>query len=217
MPVHRSNLLEVVNRAWQRAIRTPENNTNRQRSQKWVSALAEEFQSEYHDEEIHRVFWQRNKRNREQFGINEFLFDVMVCSVSQLESLQRRSNPLDFIDQCHWQVESEFNRENSRAVIVDMSKLVVGSAENKLFIASHRSSRERDLLNLCARIARRCSGNVFFRICGTPGRLGEQSGGTGVIRVGDGRLDGDGAAIMIVTDHGRQDIGAAGCEGQIFL
>ena len=170
VPVHRSNLLEVINKPWQHAIRTPENITNRQRSQEWVSALAEEFQSEYQDEEIHRVFWQRNKRNREQFGINEFLFDVMVCSVSQVESLQRRSNPLDFIDQCHWQVESEFNRKNSRAVVVDMSKLVVGSAENKLFIASHRLSRkgERDLLNLCARIARRCGGNVFFAFVAHP-------------------------------------------------
>ena len=170
MPVHRSNLLEVINRAWQRAKRTLESHTNRQRSQEWVSALAEEFQSEYHDEEIHRVFWQRNKLNREQFGINEFLFDVMVCSVSQVESLQRQSNPLDFIDQCHWQVESEFNRQNSRAVIVDMSKLVVGSAENKLFIASHRSSRERerDLLNLCARIARRCGGNLYFAFVAHP-------------------------------------------------
>ena len=170
MPVHRSNLLEVINKAWQHAVLTPDNNTNRQRSQEWVSALAKEFQSEYHDEEIHRVFWQRNKRNREQFGINEFLFDVMVCSVSQVESLQPRSNPLDFIDQCHWQVESEFNRKNSRAVVVDMSKLVVGSAENKLFIASHRSSRkgERNLLNLCARIARRCGGNVYFAFVAHP-------------------------------------------------
>lgn len=168
VPVRRSNLAEVINQSWKRAKRTPESYTNRERSRRWVSELAKEFQREYHNEEIHRVFWQGNKDNREQFAINEFLFDVMVCSVSQVESLQRRSNPLDFIDQCHWQVESEFNRENSRAVIVDMSKLVVGSAENKLFIASHRSSRERDLLNLCARIARRCSGNVFFAFVAHP-------------------------------------------------
>ena len=168
MPVHRSNLSEVINQAWKYAIRTPEKLTNRERSRKWVCELATKFQSEYHNEKIHRVFWQGNTGNREQFAINEFLFDVMVCSVSQVESLQRRSNPLDIIDQCHWRVESEFNRENSRAVIVDMSKLVVGSAENKLFIASHCSSRERNLLNLCARIARRCSGNVFFAFVAHP-------------------------------------------------
>ena len=49
------------------------------------------------------MFWLGNDRNREQFGINEYLFDVMVCSVSTVESLQRQSNRLDFIDQCHWQ------------------------------------------------------------------------------------------------------------------
>lgn len=168
MPVHRGNLPEIVNEAWEKARLTPEQHTNRERSQKWVCKLAEEFRSEYRDKEIHRVFWLGNKDNRDQFGINELLFDVMVCSVSKVESLQQRSNLLDYIDQCHWQVESEFNRENSRAVVVDMSKLVVGSAENKLFIASHRSSRGRELLNLCGRIARRCSGNVFFAFVAHP-------------------------------------------------
>ena len=99
MPVYRGNIVEVINQAWKCAIRTPENLTNRERSRNWVCELAKKFQSKYHDEKIHRVFWQGNKDNREQFAINEFLFDVMVCSVSQVESLQRRSNPLDFIDQ----------------------------------------------------------------------------------------------------------------------
>ena len=133
-----------------------------------VCALAETFQEKYDDTDVHRVFWLGNNDNREQFGINEFLFDVVVCSVSTVESLQRQSNRLDFIDQCHWQVESEFNRSNSREVIVDMSKLVVGSAENKLFIAAHRNFGEEELLKLCAGIARRCSGNVYFAFVAHP-------------------------------------------------
>ena len=174
MPVHGGNLLWVIESAWKRAWDSADNDSdegkrNKERSQQWVSALAEEFRKNYQDE-LHRVFWQRNKDNREQFDINEFLFDVMVCGVSHLKSMQRRSKWLEFIDQCHWQVESEFNRSTSRAVIIDMSKLVVGSAENKLFVAAHRATpkSKSDLLRLCAGIARRCSGNVYFAFVAHP-------------------------------------------------
>ena len=173
MTVHRGNVLDVVNKAWElaRDRRSPDQDIgkrNRLRSSDWVRALAETFENEYRVSGVHRVFWLGNDTNREQFGINEYLFDVMVCSVSTVESLQRQSNRLDFIDQCHWQVESEFNRSNSREVIVDMSKLVVGSAENKLFIAAHRKSGEQDLLKLCAGIARRCLGAVYFAFVAHP-------------------------------------------------
>lgn len=175
MPVHRRNLLGIIECAWNHARRETDDSSdvgkrNRKRSSQWVCALAEAFQSEYRDPGVHRVFWVGNRENRKQFGINELLFDVMVCSVSTVESLQRHSNRLDFIDQCHWQVESEFNRSNSRAVIVDMSKLVVGSAENKLFISAHRDSEtgEHDLLKLCAGIARRCTGKLFFAFVAHP-------------------------------------------------
>ena len=172
MPVHRGNLSRVINKAWtrtkdSRAEEGERGNRNRTRSRQWVSGLAKAFSEEY-DEDLHRIFWQGNPTNREQFRINEFLFDVMVCSVSSVESLQRQSNRLEFIDQCHWQVESEFNRRDSREIVVDMSKLVVGSAENKLFVAAHRKTNERELLKLCARIARRCSGNVFFAFVAHP-------------------------------------------------
>lgn len=89
-----------------------------------------------------------------------------------MESLQRQSNRLEFIDQCHWQVESEFNRSDSREVVVDMSKLIVGSAENKLFVSAHRKANERELLKLCAWIARRCGGNVFFAFVAHPDEWG---------------------------------------------
>ena len=176
MPVHRRNLLGIIECAWNHARgEGPEEDgslnagqRNRERSSQWVCALAEAFQSKYRDPGVHRVFWLDNDKNREEFGINELLFDVMVCSVSTVESLQRQSNRLEFIDQCHWQIESEFNRSNSRAVIVDMSKLVVGSAENKLFIAAHTNSGERKLLKLCAGIARRCSGNLYFAFVAHP-------------------------------------------------
>ena len=45
-----------------------------------------------------------------------------------------------------------------------MSKLVVGSAQNKLFMRTPTVEREEDLLKLCAGIARRCSGRSTSRL-----------------------------------------------------
>ena len=63
----------------------------------------------------------------------------------------------------HWQIESEF-AQNTREILVDMSKLVLGSAENKLMVASHRpaADTERDILAQCSDIASRCGSNVYF-------------------------------------------------------
>ncbi len=174
MSVHRGNLPKMLERAWACVLKVAdsdpiERDRNKERSRQWVNALAEEFEDRY-DEKLHRVFWQRNWGNREQFKLNELLFDLMVCSVSSVESLRSASKRLEFIDQCHWQVESEFERSDSRAVVIDMSKLVVGAAENKLFISAQRRNEqlELDLLRLCARIARRCSGNVYLAFVAHP-------------------------------------------------
>ena len=45
---------------------------------------------------------------------------------------------------------------------MDMSKLVLGSGQNKLFIAAHRNSNAEGLKRMCGAIASRCSGNVYF-------------------------------------------------------
>lgn len=173
MSVHRGNVVRVINEAWARASEGAKEegdkrvqNTNR--SKRWMSELAEGFAREYRDEERHRVFWGGSEANQEHFRRNEFLFDLMVCSVSETESLQRHSNRLEFIDQCHWQVESEFHRGDSREVIVDMSKLVLGSAQNKLFVAAHRDANREKLKRMCGVIASRCSGNVYFAFVSHP-------------------------------------------------
>ena len=43
----------------------------------------------------------------------------MVCSVSETKSVQRPPQPLEFIVECHWQIESELSRTNTRDIIVD--------------------------------------------------------------------------------------------------
>ena len=106
--------------------------------------------------------------------MNELLFDLAVCSVPETESLQRKANPLQFIARCHWQIESEFNRRNTRDIVVDMSKLVLGSAENKLFIAAHRGVREHDILEQCSQIAGCCGGRVYFGFVSHPDDWGKE-------------------------------------------
>ena len=140
------------------------------KSRIWVCALARQFKNLYRGQE-YRVFWKDNEHNKCNFSLNELLFDVSVCSVDKTESFQRKSKDLEYISQCHWQIESEFDYQNSRSVIIDMSKLVMGSSRNKLMIASHRNSDEgrggkgvcnKDILKQCAPIACGCTGNVYF-------------------------------------------------------
>ena len=168
MPVHRANIVEVVLEAWNDGLDgdvegDSKRERNRNRSAKWVDKLARRFAKQYEGER-YRVFWSANKKNREQFGRNEMLFDIAACSVSTTRSRQRNAQDLEFIAQCHWQIESEFSRTNTREIVIDMSKLVMGSAENKLFVAAHRSSEEAetDILEQCSEIAGRCAGRVYF-------------------------------------------------------
>ncbi|WP_428101439.1 hypothetical protein [Candidatus Rariloculus sp.] len=169
MPVNRNNIVTLVNSAWRDAIsarddgvNTDDGKVHRTLSERWVDSLGKCFQENYENED-HRVFWKRNECNQEHFGLNEFLFDVLVCSVSTTLSRQRSPIDLEFIAKCHWQVESEFDKGNSRKIIVDMSKLVAGSAENKLMIASRRDEdTEKGILEQCSAIAACCSGNVYF-------------------------------------------------------
>ena len=178
--VDRDNLVQIIHDAWICASDGVEDEVDKQkqnscRSRKWVDKLAWGFRAaydrEYTDttrENPYRVFWGKNGDNKKHFRRNEFLFDVMVCSVSTVESLQHKSNCLEFIYRCHWQVESELNRKDSREVVIDMCKLVSGSAENKLFVAAHRKTKHKELRGICGSIASRCQGKVYLAFVAHP-------------------------------------------------
>lgn len=171
------NLAEVIRDAWREVRKTHELDPAK-RSEMWVDVLARRFESHYAKEDV-RVFWKGYAGNRKEFSLNELLFDILVCRVGKTCSFQSRDKQLEFISQCYWQIESEFNRKNSRNLVVDMSKLVMGAAPNKLLVASHRgaggedaatSSRahgrapatEKDVLDQLAPIAAHCTGNLFL-------------------------------------------------------
>ena len=163
-------LKNAIENAWQKAIATPiepekkEQVRNQKRSATWVNCLAEEFNTRYSDSVGNfRTFWKGNCCNQEAFRKNEFLFDIVVARIQQTPSQQHQPKPLDYISGCEWAIESELNESDSREVIIDMSKLVVADARDKLFVTSQRSNiREERLLEQCRPIAEACRGTVYF-------------------------------------------------------
>lgn len=173
MPIDRHNLRENLVSAWDKAlqqvkvIRQGDGADNHwTRAKIWVDAVGDRFRTNYPEPD--RVFWEGNAAHRTEFKKNELLFDIMVCSIATIDSFQRPPQPLAFIDQCHWQVESELNNKDTREIVIDMSKLVAGSAAHKLMIAAYpetaanRKKNGRALLCRCAKIAARCVGEVYF-------------------------------------------------------
>ena len=177
MPVHRGNISQVILSAWKEAHQTVVEEsewgkTNILRSQKWIDSLAQRFKEHYAGEHC-CVFWRDNDENRNQFGLNELLFDIAVCRISATKSLQAKAQDLSFVAQCHWQIESEFSKANTRDIVVDMSKLVMGSAENKLIVAARRGDGEAAILEQCSEIAACCSGRVYFCFVSHPENWGD--------------------------------------------
>jgi len=148
---------------------------NSNRSRYWLKALAEQFQKRYEGDSEIRVFSKTDPSNRKDFGLNELLYDVVVCRVSEVES-SVRGKKLLFIKEVLWQVESEF-AHNSRSTLVDFNKLVLGSAQNKLFIGSQgRKGKEDSLLNVLKPAARVCAGHVYVALISHPAKWKDING-----------------------------------------
>ena len=129
---------------------------NRQRSSKWVKTLADNFSNAYG--EAIKVFSKGCRKNRGDFKINELLHDITVCSVAKVAAI-KPNKKLSYITKVHWQIESEFAK-NSREAVIDFNKLVLGSADNKLFIGPIVKDHDKFMETLAAP-ARMCSGNVY--------------------------------------------------------
>lgn len=130
---------QLLQEAFQQAQSKPDTGETTQkinlnRSRYWVEALAEQFKKRYEGDSKIRIFTKTDDLNRKDFGLNELLYDVLVCRVGEVESFVRGKKLL-FIKEVLWQIESEF-AHNSRSTLVDFNKLVLVSGKNKLFICS---------------------------------------------------------------------------------
>ena len=133
---------------------------NLNRSQSWVKALAEQFNKRYEGDTDIRIFTKSDYSNRKDFGLNELLYDILVCRVGEVESSVHKKK-LCFIKEVLWQVESEF-AHNTRSTLVDFNKLVLGSGKNKLFIASQvKKGTESSFLKVLQPAAGYCIGDVY--------------------------------------------------------
>ena len=140
---------------------------NRKRSCAWVECLAEELRKTFEsvDRDV-RVFSKEHRKNRADFGLNEMLYDLCVCETATCDSHTGRKQ-LRYITRVLWLIESEFAK-NSVAAVKDFNKLVLGAAENKLFIAPCLGDRNRDatfrarLLPVAQRCVNAASSHVYL-------------------------------------------------------
>ncbi|MBI4203351.1 MAG: hypothetical protein HY532_09600 [Chloroflexi bacterium] len=147
-----------------------------QRSKKFIWELANKLQASYGttgNSDV-EVFWRENENHRRDFHINEALFDISVVRKMTIESPSLRIL-LQSYSEALWQIESEFS-SNTREVLQDFGKLVLGSAQNKLFIAAARTDRpgsrrvvsNAQLLEFLLRPAAQCSGTVSVALVPHP-------------------------------------------------
>jgi len=141
---------------------------HRNRSQNFVDVLALGFQryDRSRNPKVH-VFWSRNLAHRSDFNRKEFLYDITVCEVDKTRSATRRAL-LSYVTETYWIVESEFER-NSRAAIIDMSKLVLGQSENALFIGPSVGPKE-GFLEMLASVAKGCAGQTHLAVIDHPSK-----------------------------------------------
>ena len=174
--IDESSLKEVIENAWQKAfdkrrclelgVEDPGGNLgqkHKRRSEEWIDQLGKGFE-EYYNDENDRAFWRgkSDPRNQKEFKLQEMLYDVAICHTGRVESV-KNTKPLTFISKCYWQIESEFEKDDSREIVKDMSKLVMGSGENKLFVAVKKDGDWEDrILTMCKDIAECCSGGLYF-------------------------------------------------------
>lgn len=105
---------------------------NRARSAAWVEHLAYEFRAVYPADRQHAIFSQGCTANKKEYGVNELLFDILVCKTSTVVSPVHRVK-LSCVTSALWAVESEFSN-NTRSTIFDFSKLAIAKATFKLMV-----------------------------------------------------------------------------------
>jgi hypothetical protein len=140
---------------------------HRQRSTALVECLADQFRAHFSAYPDARVFSRGSAANRTEFLLNELLYDVSVCRVASVpSSVQRRH--LVYVQSVLWQVESEFAR-NGRECLKDFSKLVCGSAQNKLFVGPQVRNAEA-FMDVFLPAAQACTGHVVTVLLPHPDR-----------------------------------------------
>ena len=103
------------------------------------------------------MFSQGFDGNAQGFGLNELLYDILVCRAETVMSAKQKTQ-LRYFTECVWQIESELKKDSKQAIL-DSNKLVVGSARNKLFIGPVVNDPEA-YINVLLPAAKACVGDI---------------------------------------------------------
>ncbi len=147
---------------------------HRNRSKNFVECLAQRLRDCYARDPSIRVLSKHWEENRAELGVNELLFDVLVCQTAKYSS-PTNSRALTYVTKGIWAIESEFARD-SRQVLYDFNKLVLAAADYKLFIGSHiRKDKainnpeiEPRWLEALKAVALHCTGKLYVALIPHP-------------------------------------------------
>ena len=128
------------------------------RSRNFVESLAGRLRAFYHDDPEVAVLSKGFSGNQERFGLEELLYDILVCRTAQTPSA-RGWKQLTVITRGIMAIESEL-APSSRQAMYDFNKLVLSAAEYKVFVGP-QVANERAFLAPLAKAAACCSGIVF--------------------------------------------------------
>jgi len=160
---------EAFEAAKQKAVdATTDQERNRQRSIIWVESLASAFREYYQIKDNYRVFskYYEDIETRKDFGLNELLYDISVCKINYTESPKHKTK-LAYIEKALWLVESEMAKD-TRQLVYDFNKLLIGDAENKLFVGPI-NTYNKEQIEIFKKIALNCKGNVWVAMIPHPG------------------------------------------------
>lgn len=162
------NIKEIIKKAFENAKKKRIESSNiqkrnRNRSKEFVEQLAANLRSYYKDNK-YVTFSKHYSKNRKKFGLNELLYDILVCEIASIQSPNNKE--LSYITKSIWQVESEFAK-NTREAIYDFNKLVIGSSENKLFIGPIVNNIN-SFLNIFIDIAEKCNSQTYVALVSPP-------------------------------------------------
>lgn len=150
---------------------------NARRSADWVRELAAGLGSHCRNSKPDipiAVFCRGDSENRPNFRINELLFDVLVAEVKIISSASKGKD-LRALSKILWLVESELKRSDSRDVLIDLNKLIVGKAENKLLVISSDTRLVEWTLKAMRLLLDWRESNVFLAIIPHPNEWGAPS------------------------------------------
>jgi len=171
-------LRKIVRQAFEKAVekdnfgKTPQE-INQQRSSDFVTCLATILREEFEDHPNTFVLSKDHAKHRTEFGMNELMFDTLVCETTEVLSANGNTK-LTCVSRGLLAVESEMAKD-SREALYDFNKLVLSSCKSKLFIGPLVPDIPAFLTPLSA-AAKHCPGKVYLALIPRPANWKDATG-----------------------------------------